>query len=84
MLYQNIEALRVPRVALGCMRIGGLEAGQAEAVVKTALELGINFFDHADIYGGGECETVFARAIGMNSAVREKIILSPSAVSAPG
>ena len=30
-LYQNIEALRVPRVALGCMRIGGLEAGQAEA-----------------------------------------------------
>ena len=52
-LYQNIEALRVPRVALGCMRIGGLEAGQAEAVVKTALELVINFFDHADIYAGG-------------------------------
>lgn len=83
-LYQNIEALRVPRVALGCMRIGGLEAGQAEAVVKTALELGINFFDHADIYGGGECETVFARAIGMNSAVREKIILQSKCGIRPG
>ena len=41
------------RVALGCMRIGGLGAARAEAVVQTALELGINFFDHADIYGAG-------------------------------
>ena len=80
MLYQNIEALRGAAVALGCMRIGGLEAGQAEAVVKTALELGINFFDHADIYGGGECETSFARAIGMNSAVREKSFYSPCGI----
>jgi len=39
------------------------------------LELGANFFDHADIYENGECERIFSRAIHMNSSVREKVIL---------
>ena len=32
-------------------------------------------FDHADIYGGGECEELFARAVDMRSSFRDKIIL---------
>jgi predicted oxidoreductase len=65
------------------MRIAGL-GKDAEKFVKTALELGANFFDHADIYGGGECERVFADAIGMNDNVREKIFLQSKCGIVPG
>jgi len=69
------SSLEVPVVAVGCMRINSLEKPQAERFVQTALEEGANFFDHADIYGGGECEEIFADAIHMNADIREKIIL---------
>ncbi len=67
--------LEVPAIAVGCMRINSLEKNEAEHFVQTALELGANFFDHADIYGGGECEEMFADAIHMSDDIREKIIL---------
>lgn len=67
--------LQVPAIAIGCMRINALSTTDAERLVQTALEGGVNFFDHADIYGGGTCEELFAKAIHMNSTVREKIIL---------
>jgi predicted oxidoreductase len=67
--------LEVPVVAVGCMRINSLEKNEAERFVQTALEQGANFFDHADIYGGGACEEIFADAIHMNADIREKIIL---------
>jgi predicted oxidoreductase len=57
------------------MRIDGIGKAGAEQFVKTALDLGANFFDHANVYGDGACEEIFATAIGMNSGVREKIIL---------
>ncbi|MBT2696891.1 aldo/keto reductase family oxidoreductase [Bacillus sp. ISL-40] len=69
------SSLEVPVVAVGCMRINSLEKTEAERFVQTALEEGANFFDHADIYGGGTCEEIFADAIHMNSEIREKIIL---------
>ncbi|GIP57178.1 aldo/keto reductase [Paenibacillus woosongensis] len=67
--------LEVPVIAVGCMRINSLEQAEAEKFVQTALEAGANFFDHADIYGSGKCEEIFADAIHMNDDVREKIIL---------
>lgn len=69
------STLEVPVIAVGCMRINSLEAKQAEQFVQGALEAGANFFDHADIYGGGNCESIFADAIHMNDDIREKIIL---------
>lgn len=69
------STLEVPVVAVGCMRINSLEKAEAERFVQTSLELGANFFDHADIYGGGECEKIFADAVHMNDDVREKLIL---------
>ncbi|GKU83829.1 aldo/keto reductase family oxidoreductase [Niallia sp. NCCP-28] len=69
------STLEIPVVAVGCMRINSLEKAEAEHFVQTALEEGANFFDHADIYGGGECEEIFADAINMNADIREKIIL---------
>ncbi len=67
--------LQVPVIAVGCMRINGLSKQDAEHFVQTAMDEGAVFFDHADIYGGGTCEEIFADAIHMNDTVREKIIL---------
>lgn len=69
------STLEVPVIAVGCMRIKSLDKAGAERFVQTALEEGANFFDHADIYGGGSCEEIFADAIHMNPEIREKILL---------
>ena len=71
----GVSKLTVPVIAVGCMRIPGLTKQEAESFVQTSLEVGANFFDHADIYGDGTCEEIFADAIHMSPAVREKIIL---------
>ena len=67
--------LVVPVIAVGCMRINTLDTKAAEQFVQTALDHGATFFDHADIYGGGTCEEIFAKAIHMNDDVRERILL---------
>ena len=77
MKYLNIKGkiTRASEISLGMMRISGMELKEIDALVKTALDNGINFFDHADIYGGGKCEEVFADALGMNPSIREKFII---------
>lgn len=67
--------LKVSNIVMGCMRINGLDAPAREKLIRTAMEAGVNMFDHADIYGGGECEELFAEAVQMNSSVREKMVL---------
>lgn len=74
-IYLGTAKLEVPVIAVGCMRINRLSAKAAEKFIQTALDLNANFFDHADIYGDGACEEIFARAIHMNESVREQIIL---------
>lgn len=63
------------RVALGCMRIGGMTAAEADNHILNAYECGINYFDHADIYGGGKCEEVFGGVLKRNPSLRDKIII---------
>ncbi len=77
MNYLNIpnSTLNVSAIALGCMRIAKLPTPEAATLLHTAQDAGINFFDHADIYGGGKSEEQFAAALGMNPTVREKLIL---------
>lgn len=67
--------LSVPPIAVGCMRITELNKTGAEKFIRTAMEMGLNFFDNADIYSDGECEQLFADAIHMDDSVREKIII---------
>ncbi|OFS09604.1 aldo/keto reductase family oxidoreductase [Hafnia sp. HMSC23F03] len=69
------STLQVPAIVVGCMRMDELKAAEVETFVQTALDLGANFFDHADIYGGGECERIFARAAKLNDDRREKVFL---------
>ncbi|WP_246938767.1 aldo/keto reductase [Bacillus pinisoli] len=69
------SSLEVPVLSVGCMRLTSLNERDAEQYIQHALELGANFFDHADIYDSGKCEELFAKAIHMNDDVREKVIL---------
>lgn len=77
MEYINVKNsdLRVPNIAVGCMRISDMDLGDVNRFINTALDLGLNFFDHADVYGGGRSESLFAEAIEMKPSVREKMIL---------
>ncbi|QCJ41808.1 aldo/keto reductase family oxidoreductase [Bacillus sp. S3] len=77
MKYINIANtdLNVSNMIMGNMRLTQLSLPEAEKLIRTAMEEGINFFDHADIYGKGKCEEIFADAIQMNPAIREKMIL---------
>jgi predicted oxidoreductase len=57
------------------MRMAKLKRDRVSRLVHTALDLGINFFDHADIYGAGTSESIFADAIGMKPSLREKMFI---------
>lgn len=73
----------VSRIGIGCMRLPGL--GNADAVLELidcALECGINFFDHADIYGGGEAETLFGKAL--TPELRGRLVLQSKCGIRPG
>lgn len=62
-------------ISLGCMRIAKMEPGEASYLIGTALDAGINLFDHADIYGNGRSEEVFAKAIGMIPVTRDQLFI---------
>ncbi|MGO4370575.1 aldo/keto reductase family oxidoreductase [Paenibacillus sp. MCAF20] len=76
--------LEVPVIAVGCMRLPSLDKQQAERFVQTALDEGANFFEHADIYGAGKAEELFAEAVHMSPRVREKLILQSKCGIVPG
>ena len=76
--------LQVSEVAYGCMLIGGTwddapvtsdTKKQAEALVMAAMERGVNFYDHADIYCKGKSEEVFAEILKSHPGMREKILI---------
>lgn len=57
------------------MRLASKSHEEAKVIIQTALDAGIHVFDHADIYGRGESERVFAKAISDLGVKREDIIL---------
>ena len=63
------------RIAQGCMRISGMSPAELDRLIKTDLELGINFFDHADIYGGGACEELFGKFLHDNAGIRDRMLI---------
>ncbi len=67
--------LDVSEIALGCMRIASMSNQDIATLIHTALDAGITFFDHADIYGGGMSEEKFAEALDMTPRLRDTMIL---------
>ncbi len=75
----------VPNVAVGFWRLNrNTDLKTAEEFIRTAMDNGANFFDHADIYGRGEAEKIFSEAIGMNDTLREKMIIQTKCGIVPG
>jgi 1-deoxyxylulose-5-phosphate synthase len=75
------SGLHVSRIALGCMSFGlqarswRLDEGASLPIIRQALELGITFFDTADMYGSGESETVLGRALN-RYARRDEVVIA--------
>ncbi|MFC9335950.1 aldo/keto reductase family oxidoreductase [Arthrobacter sp. NPDC057009] len=68
---------RVPNIVAGMMRIRESSDDEVRALYTAAREAGIDFFDHADLYGGQRhtCERRFASALKLTSSEREQITL---------
>lgn len=63
-------------IILGCMRMPALSVDQAEKIIQTAVELGVNFFDNATCYGeDGEAEKRFGDAFKQSGLKREDVII---------
>lgn len=78
----NIE--NASAIALGCMRIHALDNAQVEELIMTALDNGINFFDHADIYGKGKSEELFGEFMANHKDLRDKMIIQTKCAIRPG
>ena len=67
--------LEVPVIGLGCMRLMKMEKSAIPYYIQHCLELDINFFDHADVYADGECESLFGEAVKEAKIPRKKMII---------
>ena len=76
--------LEIPVIAVGCMRIAEMETNRLTEHIRFCIEHGLNFFDHADIYGGGQCESRFAEAFKKTGYKREDVILQSKCAIRPG
>ena len=78
------SGIEVSRLCLGCMSFGDpaskmhawtLNPEESEAIIRRALDLGINFFDTANSYSAGTSEEYLGRAMKRNVA-RDKVVLA--------
>jgi aryl-alcohol dehydrogenase-like predicted oxidoreductase len=85
MEYVNLgrTGLRVSRVCLGMMSYGKhesrpwtLDLDEAEPIVRRAAEGGINFYDTADVYNGGQSEVITGRLLRQLFGMREEYVLA--------
>lgn len=67
---------KAPVIITGCMRMADFDKQQMNHFIHTSLELGVNFFDHADIYGAGKSEEIFGEAMKGDTLLhREDMII---------
>ena len=73
--------ITAPNVVLGLMRIAEKSDEEIRTLVRTARDAGIDFFDHADIYGGTthRCEERFAQAMQLSPSEREQVTIQSKA-----
>ncbi|MEE4161774.1 MAG: aldo/keto reductase [Woeseiaceae bacterium] len=70
---------RVSRLVYGCMRLAGDGSREARSrgkrAIRTAIDAGYTAFDHADIYGNGECERVFGETLAESPGLRDGLCI---------
>ena len=85
MTYQTIGGISVSRIAQGCMRIDRLSKSELDALIRSDLDAGISFFEHADIYGGnGRCEELFGNILREDPSLRERMTIQTKCGIRPG
>ena len=85
MTYQTIGGISVSRIAQGCMRIDRLSHAELDGLIRSDLDAGISFFEHADIYGGnGRCEELFGNVLRADPALRERMTIQTKCGIRPG
>jgi 1-deoxyxylulose-5-phosphate synthase len=76
------SGLNVSRLCIGCMTFGGAKSGnfawtlgyeKAAPIIKKAIDLGINFFDTADVYSDGKSEEVVGKAV---KGYRDELVIA--------
>ena len=72
------SGMTVPAIIVGCMRLGELDTQALGHFIHTALDSGANYFDHADIYGGGVCEEHFGAVLRSDPSIRREDIILQS------
>ena len=76
------SGIEVPTIAVGCMRISNMSKESMAVFINTAIENGAYFFDHADIYDGGKCESLFGEVV--SPSLRDKLIIQTKCGIVPG
>ena len=78
--YLGRSGMKVSRLCLGTMNFGNVtEEKDAHKIMDTALDIGINFFDTANVYGfkpRGKTEEIIGRWFSQGGGRREKVILA--------
>jgi len=82
----STSGVSVSSVVLGLMRINTLDDSGIKALYSAAREIGINIFDHADIYGGAphRCEARFGDALRLTADERDQIVIQSKCGIRPG
>jgi 1-deoxyxylulose-5-phosphate synthase len=83
------SGLRVSRICLGCMSFGSaadwmLSHVDSFALIRRALDLGINFFDTADVYSAGESEQILGKALKNFGIKRDEMVIATKVFQAMG
>lgn len=70
------QKITAPAIITGCMRFADFDKQQMNHFIHASMDLGVNIFDHADIYGDGRSEEIFGKAMkGDTSLHREDMII---------
>lgn len=83
----TVSNIQSSRLIYGCMRIAGdnsdADKSKGKLALRAAIEAGYNHFDHADIYGGGHCETLFGELLTEltkeTPTIRDQLIITSKA-----
>jgi len=70
--------MKMPSIVVGCMRLAGKNCEEMQRFLHTSLEHGAYFFDHADIYGGGQSESIFGEAMAKDTSIKREALFLQS------
>lgn len=74
MKYKTLDGINASRLSLGMMRVHDKRPKDVERLILSAVDMGVNLFDNADIYGGGASESLFGEVVA-GSRLRDRIIV---------